>query len=517
MKRFILALFVALSVTAVSCEKEEEPVIPVFPETQQLTFQEDQNIQELSFTANTDWTLVSPVVWCKFIDEKGAESNSIFGQAGDCKVKVKVTEEGQLVGEEGLSDKTTLELIMKDKKQIVAEVIRSAKAFVFNLLDENGSPVAPESNIIELGYDEFIPFQVKANFSFLVTGKPDWVELDGGTLIGAVNQVVTGKVKIVKDGTVEKYPIEPSEKNVITFSDKEGKTAFNLQIRYAGMPEGEIEIESAGSRKDWNVSKDGITFTQEGANTDLQVGDIVIENELSATVKTLNDKFTLLFLEQYEQYGRKMIASNLDGDFEHPVDWMKTNIEKGKLTIMVDAAEADRTGYIIALPEGSKITEDNWFDELVINEMDPETSMMNQSINYEACEKYLVAELIQVEPKEEGGSEVSMKVTDNMGQELPLDVLTGEWVSSEYGVSEIYSYKVDPEAEFISLTMDPMLEGDYEVMAFKGATDLTDAIAYDFGLPNIWYEGKLEPGEKIEVIFKQNWMTVRVLFIELAE
>ncbi len=104
-------------------------------------------------------------------------------------------------------------------------------------------------------------FSVK--ISVLLQNLPGWVELEGGSLVGAVNQEVTGGLKIIKDENREKYPVEASDKNVITFSDEEGKAFYSFKVSYDGMTPGVMELTLPSTYPtNWVVSMDGKTFTQ---------------------------------------------------------------------------------------------------------------------------------------------------------------------------------------------------------------------------------------------------------------
>ncbi len=489
MKRLFIASVMALGILAISCEKAEEVILPAFPESQEMTFTSIGEAQEYSFSTNSDWTLVSSVAWCKFIDGKGDECNTIRGEKGNCAVKVIVTDEGLQAGRE--SDKARIYLIMKDEKREVLTVIRMTKEFQLALLDAEGKPISLEKSVIEVGYKEYIPFTVKANFPFFVKSQPKWVEFKDGPVNGAIGQVVTAKARLIADGQNEKYPIEASDKNVISFSDRDGKAVFNIKVKYAGMPSGRIEIESAGPRKDWNVSMDGTTYTQEGSIQGAGEGDIFFENELSASVKTLDDKFDLLFLEEYNDSGMLMIGSNLDGNPAHPVDWMKVSNAKGDLKISVGPSTADRHGWVLALPEGCGITAENWFEELIVMENDMTTGSSRQLVNYDAAEPYLVAELIQAEPKEEGSKEFEVFYNDTMSGmrvDISYEKSTDMGIISEYGIEDVYEI----HQESNSININPLLTENWDFQAWNHAgEDASNLLARDGNMLNIWFETPL--------------------------
>lgn len=104
---------------------------------------------------------------------------------------------------------------------------------------------------------------MEANFRFAATNLPGWVELEGGSLVGAVNKKVQGGLRIIENESREKYPVSASDENVITFSDEEGRAFHTIRLAYEGMTPGKMELKRPSSyATDWVVSMDGKTFTQ---------------------------------------------------------------------------------------------------------------------------------------------------------------------------------------------------------------------------------------------------------------
>ena len=67
---------------------------------------------------------------------------------------------------------------------------------------------------LKVGDQDFSKFSVKAKFRFAATNLPGWVELEGGSLVGAVNQEVTGGLKIIKDENREKMSSQDIRNNL---------------------------------------------------------------------------------------------------------------------------------------------------------------------------------------------------------------------------------------------------------------------------------------------------------------
>ena len=193
------------------------------------------------------------------------------------------------------------------KISVIGEVTRSAKGYELEVYDEAGEVVKE----LKVGYQDFSKFSVKANFRFAATNLPGWVELEGGSLVGAVNQEVTGGLKIIKDENREKYPVEASDKNVITFSDEEGKAFYSFKVSYDGMTPGVMELTLPSTYPtNWVVSMDGKTFTQK--STGGSTGDITLHKRMPFTIKTLSDKYVFVYMEEWEDMlGNKNISTTL--------------------------------------------------------------------------------------------------------------------------------------------------------------------------------------------------------------
>lgn len=205
---------------------------------------------------------------------------------------------------------------------------------------------------LKVGYQDFSKFSVKANFRFAATNLPGWVELEGGSLVGAVNQEVTGGLKIIKDENREKYPVEASDKNVITFSDEEGKAFYSFKVSYDGMTPGVMELTLPSTYPtNWVVSMDGKTFTQK--STGGSTGDITLHKRMPFTIKTLSDKYVFVYMEEWEDMLGNKNISTIDPD----MIWMHCEGEKGKINLTVDeytpnvswGEPESRTGYVLAV------------------------------------------------------------------------------------------------------------------------------------------------------------------------
>lgn len=212
-----VGLLMAFCLAACS-DDDDDTVVPVFPEKQNLICNAGET-REFTFTANADWSLASSAIWCK-LQTNDTEEFILSGIAGTYTVTLIVTDDNQKVDNISVAK---LELTMGGQTIVIGEVTRSAVNYELKIYDKDGNEIAGDGEL-EVGYKDFAQFSVQANFRFAATNLPGWVELEGGSLVGAVNQKVKGGLKIIENESREKYPVEASEKNVITFSDEEGRS-----------------------------------------------------------------------------------------------------------------------------------------------------------------------------------------------------------------------------------------------------------------------------------------------------
>lgn len=273
---FFIGLLMTFCLAACS-DDDDDAVTPVFPEKQNIVCNAGET-KEFTFTANTNWSLASSAIWCKF-QNNDTEEFVVSGTAGTQTVTIVATDENQKNDNVSVAK---LELTMGGQTIVIGEVTRSAVGYELKIFDEEGT----EINELKVGYQSFSKFSVQANFRFAATNLPGWVELDGGSLVGPVDKKVDGGLKIIEDDNREKYPVEASDKNVITFSDEEGKAFYSFKVSYDGMTPGAMKLTLPASYPtNWVVSMDGKTFTQKSSGG--STGDVTIQKRMPFTVKTL--------------------------------------------------------------------------------------------------------------------------------------------------------------------------------------------------------------------------------------
>ena len=433
---FFIGLLMTFSLTACS-DDDDDTAAPVFPEKQNIICNAGEK-KEFTFTANTNWSLASSAIWCKF-QTNDTEEYIVSGTAGTQTVTIIATDDNQKVDNISVAK---LELTMGAQTIVIGEVTRSAVGYELKIYDEEGNEIQE----LNVGYQDFTRFKVQANFRFAATNLPGWVELEGGSLVGAVGQRVNGGLRIIEDENREKYPVEASEQNVVTFSDEEGKAFYSFRVSYSGMTPGAMELTLPSTNKyDWTVSLDGKTFTQSGGGVAGTGGSTTtLKNRVPFTVKTLNDDYEIVFVEKGGSNNDLYI---MDASYN---EWMRCEREGGSATLIVNEytpasyEPAERVGYVLVF---SRAEYDKIKDNLEATIIDGE----NLVYRYE--QSNLVLQFTQKEVKS-GGDELSITAVDGQSYD-PIECVSytggdADYFKSEYGVTGIFEIKQPAKASTVA-------------------------------------------------------------------
>lgn len=428
-------LFIGLLMTfslAACSDDDDDTVAPVFPEKQNIICNAGQT-KEFTFTTNTNWSLASSAIWCKF-KKNDTEEYAVSGTAGSQTVTIVATDDNQKVDNVSVAK---LELTMGGQTIVIGEVTRSAVGYDLKIFDAEGNEIDANNGELKVGYQEFARFSVEANFRFAATNLPGWVELEGGSLVGAVNQKVSGGLKMINDNSREKYPVVASEKNVITFADDEGKAFYSFRVSYDGMTPGIMDLTLPSSNKyDWTVSLDGKTFTQSGGSVAGTSGSTTtIKNRLPFTVKTLNDDYEVVFVEKGSNNNDLYI---MDAEYN---EWMHCEGENGNATLIIDEytpasyEPAERVGYVLVFSRAEYESIKDDLEGTIIN---------GEELVYKYEQANLVVQFTQKETKG-GGEEAAITAVDGQTYN-PIECTSysggdADYFKSEYGVSGIYEIK----------------------------------------------------------------------------
>lgn len=349
----LMSLVMACGFTACDDDDDNVGTAPIFPEKQEINLAAGGS-QEFSFEANTNWSLSSSAIWCVFVKDE-VESFVLSGTPGKQTVTVKMT--GDAPAHE--TSVAKLELTMGGEKVVIGEVRREAQGYDLQLFDEEGNPITE----LEVGYNDFKRFKVKANYRFAVTNKPSWVKLEGDALVGGINKEVTGGLEIIQDGNMEKYPVTADQKYTLTFASEDGKSEKQIPLVFGGMSAEDMDIVDGptANKWSWTISEDGKTFTN-GAGV-AGGGGTSYNKHVSFTLKAKNDDFKIVMIDEY--------THNDEVHHEEMKDeWMQYAIyDKCKINLTANPLESDpRTAYVLAFPSAKyeEIKDDvigNAFDE----------------------------------------------------------------------------------------------------------------------------------------------------------
>lgn len=503
-------LFIGLLATfclAACSDDDDKAETPVFPAKQNIVCNAGETT-DFTFTANTNWSLASSAIWCKFKSD-ATEEYVVSGTAGTHTVTVMATDDDQKIEKASVAK---LELTMDGETIVIGEVTRSAVGTELKIFDLEGNEIDKTTGL-KVGYDNFAQFKVKANFRFAATNLPGWVELQGGSLVGAVDKEVTGGLKIIQDENREKYPVEANiEKNVITFADEEGKAFYEFPVYYEGMDPAKLDLKfPTAYLTNWIVSLDGQKFTQKSSGG--STGDATLYKRIPFTIKTLNDDFEIVYMEEWEDWQGKKNISLIDPSML----WMHCEGENGKINLTVDEYKPNtawgepesRTGYVLALPR-QKYTEIEANIEGAIVE--------NGEIKYEYEQKYLLIAFTQKDVKEETDTQ-AFKVTYYDPSEGVMQEATCTKSKDNYGyeTDEVYVIK-QPNSGNQALTIDPFMEGNFEedwtVQVFMSDNNVTkdyfEPMDKTFTISNNKVLTK-----DLHICIKQNYQNVKVLIITL--
>ena len=432
----LMSLVMACGFTACDDNDDNVGTAPIFPEKQEINLAAGGS-QEFSFEANTNWSLSSSAIWCVFVKDE-VESFVLSGTPGKQTVTVKVTNDAP-AHEISVAK---LELTMGGEKVVIGEVRREAQGYDLQLFDEEGNPITE----LEVGYNDFKRFKVKANYRFAVTNKPSWVDLEGNVLVGASNKEVTGGLEVHNnddDANFGKYAITKEDGYTLTFASEDGKHEEKVPVVFSGMPANDMDITGGptSNKWSWTISEDGKTFTN-GAGV-AGGGGTSYNKHVSFTLKAKNDDFKIVMIDEYTHNDKVHHEEMKD-------EWMQYAIyDKCKINLTADPLESDpRTAYVLAFPSAK-------YEEIkndVIGNAFDETGELK--IEYE---RYLLMLATQDVKKEQTDASVTVTAMDNTTWK-PVPISIESIDATEYQADEAYSM---PQGTYSMYNIDPQM-GNFE-------------------------------------------------------
>ena len=470
---FMTLLMLCCVTTA--CNDDDETATAVsFPQKQKIGG-EVGDTKELTFDAVADWQPASSATWCRFVTETGEEF-SLAGKAGSQTVTLKISAEGQDYGDN--VSVATLSLFMGGQEAVIAEVVRNAKAYQLKVYKKVKKGDSDAEELVELGkdepmvagYDSYLSYVVKANFRFAATDRPEWLIIEGNSVVGAPNVDALVNLQVPASSVYAKK----QQNGTLSFQDEAGKAFYSFPVSSAGMAKEAIRI--AGPSNDpwnWEVALDGQTFSKtsisgaESTETTSTFRKFVEYNETA-----FNDDYEALFVEKVEQApGYFTFVTSVDEPVseEQPASWM--HMEKkgnGVTRITVDASDKEREGYIFIFPKVlyDKVAIDPWSEELgfLSVERDIMTGEVSLAIGYQFEQNNLAMNVLQKEKMQEVGvAEFEVKLS--AFSPVDCNVIDDEEVNAK--ITEQFG---DVVAQAVNLAAN-----DYVTISPKMAEDEFDA------------------------------------------
>lgn len=411
--KYWLVLMALVSVTLfTACSSDDDAVTPVFPQVQPIAGEAGE-VKEFTFEANESWSLSSDKIWCKLVQGEKADAFVLNGTAGKQTIKVKITDD------DASNDMSVAQLFLNmcGQKVAIAEVTRSAAGYKLQVFDAAGKDITETG--ITVGYKNlaelpvYNKFTVKSNYRFAVTNTPEWVDLEGGFMVGTPNKDAVGGVSFKENqGVSAKYAIKDGN-YTITFTSEDGKAAKTVPVIFEGMPKDMMEITHPNDDKlvskwnVWNVSLDGKVFTQNGSKLNGgETNDFTFHSFVPFTLKTLDDAYQLVVFDKKKD-GLRVDESGA----------VKLQGEKGNVKLTIEPLNSgSRTFVVYALPQAIYKTLENGPDDML------ENNYTNVKSDYDNCF------LMEVKQKEEkkGESEVTAPIVTSMGMNVDCALTTND-------------------------------------------------------------------------------------------
>lgn len=451
------ALFMVLSISACS-DDDDDAAKTVFPEKQTVNCVSGDT-KELSFNASADWQLSSSATWCRFVKDKH-EDYSLSGTAGTQTVTLKITSEALAFDAPSVAHLT---MMIGANKAIIADVVRDNMERELKIYDMKGN----EIHEIEVGYDNYSSFQVKANFRFAATNRPEWLNIAGNAIVGSINEMVKGEVQVIDNPQYAKY----EQRGELTFADEYGIKSYTFPVVYNGMNPEKIKILNANPWN-WEVSLDGKTFTQTSSTgASASTTTSTYRNFLPYTVQALNDDVVPVYIQKVVEYGMtQMRIGEEDG-----VDWMElVDYHDGNFRLTVSESSEEREGYVVVLPRA--VYEDHKSDLWsYLIKMNMETN--EPEIEYTISQNNLLINFVQKEKKQV--VDQAFKVTYTLDWvtriELTCTKVTNEDITGKYpNVNEIYTLEWPADYVGGGVEINPLegaVEDDWKYVLMYGSED----------------------------------------------
>lgn len=433
--RFIIVLLV-LPFSLLSCEKDSGDVTTI-PGIKIIECFAGAR-PTFSFTTNSDWQLSSDSLWCTFLTSAG-EVLDMSGYAGTHTITLRISD----LDIDNVPTTANITMKANGKEAVIVQVVRGADKPYLGIFDITDSTL----KAIEIGYVDYIPFRIEANFRFAAVNIPDWVEVYGGSISGNAGEVIEVMARIVNDGYRERYPITVEDGYYITFADESGVISIDVPVIYEGMGGSNLTIAGPTANNfGWEVSLDGHTFRQSDDATGVEFN---FPSPLDFTITSMNDDYEILAFEKIVDCG---IPS-----YEDKAKWI--HFDKEEMTLSIDATEQPRYGLVLALPRTvyNQVRGDIKGN---IFEMDNATGIDLETLRYD-FQKFVVIEFTQLDFNERAPYDGMYVYHSLTTYEIFCSKYNNTTKLESYGVTEAYtcSFPTAIEGKVPGIIIDPRIQG----------------------------------------------------------
>lgn len=398
----------------------------------------EQIITTIEFNSNTSWRLVSDKMWVLFsATEDGFYFNDLRGEAGTHTVYMKITNDARTF--EAASAGITF--VYGDKEYYYGSIYRHAQKQVTNIKGEDGEVLKS----IEMGNGTSTTISIDANYNCGIKSYPSWI---------GEPQLYNGS-----------YTLNVLEENVpfamegdMVLASNDGTVEVAYPIIYKGMSPEKMLITGANSPWDWELSLDGKTFRNSATSLEGASEDILVENSMLYSLCCFNYDYKLLFASEGKD-GSITIDDNAwllaeqGGDNQAEVTITATPFTPGK-----DARS--RKAYIFAVPSGIY---DSFVAEL--NGAEDAVTFVDSHLDY------VVMEVTQKDLHAAEGFDIVTEAGEKVACEQITSGEIYDWVSSELGITEVYTFTGTPGVKYEVNTLytdDEWYGGGFSIYDDKG-------------------------------------------------
>lgn len=462
-----LYLFVALcgSLLMASCSEDKETATPaVFPALQEKSAAANTEL-EYTFTASQAWKLNSPLIWCSFLVEDEKVS-TVYGEAGEQTVKLFISDGGSEFDQE---DEVALTMTMGGETQVVLTVKRSPETMKLALFDAEGNEISSTEAIV-LEYGDSLRLSGKGNFTWAITGSPEFINFPGA-ISGAANREVK-----LSAGLTAGFSKNATE-GVIYLGSQADPKMYAYSVSYDGIPADKIEFNiNDVERNRYEFSADGSEYYY------IYQGETLKSYSAPLNFETVvrNDDYTVLYIEDNSRWGCTVL--NQWNRWFNVADDGQGNL---KLTVEENTTTDIRQGYLMVLPKVvNDLYKDNFYDDMFDENRygDWKFTLKEEVEQYVALpiKQQFVAPEVGFTAMYNGVELELMKYSDVAGNPLP-----------EYGTDNVWILSLNNQA-YERITVQPKGVGVWQRISVDTYWNSIDTV-WDDVYVSVGYDPEYKP------------------------